>query len=110
MNKDKLHKARSSWILPSGEIMFVPGEEHDECIPHIFENFKQTENACIRVSCIWDYDAPISTIQLPKRITIAQARVLKDIEETLNEDNISIKNKIEWWLCGYDWDYILELA
>jgi len=110
MNKEKLFKAKSSWILPSGEIMYVPGEEHDDYLPNVYKTLEQTEKVCIRVSCVWDWNASISTIQLPDRLSTHQAKVLKDIEETLNQNNISIKNKIEWYKCGYGWNYVLEQA
>lgn len=110
MTKDRLFEIRSSWILPSGEILTVPCERHEDYLPPICKTEKDAENSCVKVSCGWGYDAPISEIYLPRTLTIGQARVLKTINEELAKENKSIENKINIWHNPMEWNEILERA
>lgn len=108
MDKDKLWNIKSSWILPSGEIMIVPCEMHDDYIPDFCKDRKCAEQACVKISCGWGYDSPISEIYLPRILTNYQAIVLRDIQEGLEIENKSIKNKINKWHNPMSWNEIIE--
>lgn len=109
--KEYLWEIRSSWILPDGNIIIVPNERHDDYLPDFCSDIKQAENSCIRVSCGWGYNAPISEIFLPRKLTIYQAQVLVGINENLKElHGYNIERKINIWHNPMDWGEILELV
>lgn len=81
MDEQKLDDIRSSWILPSGKIKIVTHENHDNELPKPYKTVKDAEKICVRISCAWGYDAPISKIYIPKRPTKEQVKVLYDMNE-----------------------------
>lgn len=106
MTNEKLWEIRCCWILPNGEIMVVPQEEHSSHIPKGYKTEKNAEDSCVKVSCTWGYSAPISEIYLPRILTPYQAQKLIEINESLETiGEGDIKNKVD----GFDWNEILEL-
>lgn len=109
MKEERLQDIRSSWILPNGDILVVPGEKHDEYLPKPYKTVESAENNCIRVACTWGYDADISEIHLPERVTNYQAAILVDINESCKEMyNREIKYLIKWYEYGISWNDIVD--
>jgi len=108
MTKDTIHKIASCWIYPSGEILVVPNEEHDDNLPEFCKTKEQAENSCVKFSCGWGYDAEISEIFLPKRLTIHQAQILCEINEAVNLE-YGRDIKINIWFNHMSWKEIQEL-
>ncbi|HLO91522.1 MAG TPA: hypothetical protein VK172_10200 [Lentimicrobium sp.] len=110
----ELFEVNTSWILPSGEVMTVPFEDHDNNLPDFCQTVEQAEKCCVRVACSWGFSAPISEIYLPERLTVQQAQRLIEIEEScqkyINEPHIgSIIDKVDKF-GNYSWKEILEIA
>jgi hypothetical protein len=91
---EELQKIKSSWVSRYGEVFPVPAEEHDRYLPIYYSCSSDAEDKCIKISCWWDYDADTSHIWLPRFLTPYQAQFLVKLENTLNKQNISIKNII----------------
>lgn len=108
ISKEKLWEIRTSWILPSGEVIAVPSEAHDRHLPPGYKTVENAEKGCVRVSCCWGYTAPISKIFLPDKITVQQAQKLIDINESAKVAYDFIKD-IEIYHSRFDWKEILEL-
>lgn len=109
MTKQELYDAQSSWIHPDGTIQIVESERHDCNLPTFCKNEEDAENSCVKVSCAWGYNAPISEIFLPVKLTIYQAQKLVDINESLKEHfGYNIEKKICIWRNGLSWKEILE--
>lgn len=79
MTEEKAWGMRSSWILPSGYVKIVTHEQHDYELPKQYKSVEVAEKACVRVSCAWGWTAPISYINIPKRPTEKQVKVLIDL-------------------------------
>jgi len=107
--KERLFEIRSSWVLPNGTIEVVPPECHDDYVPDIYETIKQAEDLCVKISCSWGYDAPISEIYLPRRLTTYQAQILVKINDTLqSEGKKGIIEKCNRWYNHMDWKEIQD--
>ena len=97
---------RSSWITPSGDIVKVSHENHDYELPKPYRKIETAERSCVRVSCAWGYDAPISCINIPKRPTRDQAIVLIKLEEA-----VGIRGCLEFLFSDLrSWNDIILLA
>ena len=105
ITEEILKEIQSCWILPDGEIQHVPNEKHDRYLPDQYETVEVAEKMCVRVSCGWGWNAQISEIYLPERITGSQASVLVMLDE-----KVRIKKMIErcTWRNDYSWDEILD--
>ena len=108
-SKQELYDMRSNWIHPDGTIQIVASEGHDDDLPPFCKTIENAENSCVKVSCCWGYDAEISKIYLPRKLTTYQAQKLVEINESLkHEENINIERKIDRWHNGLSWNEILE--
>ena len=109
MNNQELWDIRSNWIHPDGTIQIVASEGHDNDLPPFCKTVKNAENSCVKVSCCWGYDAPISEIYLPRKLTTYQAQKLITMNEDIKEHyNCNIERKINIWHNGLSWKEILE--
>lgn len=105
----RLIDIRSSWIYPNGEIQIVSPENHDYELPNFCKDTASAENACVKISCAWGYDAPISEIYLPLNLTIYQAQELVKINESVKVHyNCNIEYKINRWHNFVKWSEVLE--
>ena len=108
-SEEELNKMNSSWVYPSGEIQFVAPEGHDDDLPIFCKTIKDAENSCLKISCCWGYDAPISEIYLPRKLTTSQAQVLVKLNESLkHQENINIEKNINIWHHGRFLSAIVE--
>lgn len=108
MTEKRLWEVRTSWIYPDGTIQVVRSENHENELPTFCKTVENAENTCIRLSCCWGYNAPISEVFLPKNLTIYQAKVLVELNNSL-PDNI-IKEKVGHnWENNLSWNQIVEM-
>jgi len=71
------NKAMCSWITPDGEVHEVfERENHDNELPKSYNTIRKAEKVCIRISCGYGWNAGISQIQLPNKITVNQKNIL----------------------------------
>jgi hypothetical protein len=108
-SKEELWEMRSSWIHPNGTIQIVPQEGHDDNLPPFCKTIENAENSCVKLSCCWGYDAEISEIYLPRKLTTYQAQNLVKINESIKKEYNQEKNiKINLWHNGLGWKEIFE--
>ncbi len=108
--KQQLWDIRSNWIHPDGTVQVVSHENHDNELPDFCKTIENAENSCVKMSCGWGYDAEISEIFLPRKLTIYQAQKLVEINESVeNLYDTNIKGKINRWHNGLPWNEILNL-
>lgn len=113
MEKSELLKIASNWILPNGDIIIVPNEDHENYLPDEYDTMAKAESKCVKFSCGWGYTAPISKIFLPDVLTTQQAQRLVEIEEGISLHlNETYFKSIKDMICDMNyitWDEILNM-
>jgi hypothetical protein len=108
MTKDRIFEIRCCWLLPSGEILVVPQEEHEDNLPDAYDTMERAENACVKFCCTWGYNAPISNIFLPVIITSYQAQALIRINDYVKK-YYGYELKLFWDYSYSNWNDIQDL-